>query len=74
MQELYMYDDEREIDQINDYQKQFTIARVGIDGVTKIVCYPEKGSLDFFPYLAIYKGDFLYQRVAAIGISVIYKS
>jgi hypothetical protein len=45
---------------------------VSEQGVTKIVCYAEKGGLDFTPYLAVYKGDVLFMRTHAIGKEIVY--
>jgi len=49
------------------------IATVGSDGVTKIVLYRENGQMDHVPWAAIYKGDFLWQRVDLAGMRIIYK-
>jgi hypothetical protein len=66
-----MFEDTREIAFFNNDPAQETIA-VGEQGVTKIVCYAEKGGLDFTPYLAVYKGDVLFMRTHAIGKEIVY--
>ena len=69
---MLMFDDEREISQINNDIAQTTI-RVGEEGVTKIEAYKEHGNGDFIPYLAIWRGDVLFMRTPAIGKDVFYK-
>jgi len=46
---------------------------VGIDGVTKIDLYHENGQMGYVPWLAIYKGDFLYARMDASHMRIVYK-
>jgi hypothetical protein len=68
-----MFDDTREIKLYNDDLVQQTVS-VGKQGITKIECYAEKGSLDFIPYLAVYKDDVLIMRTPAIGKEIVYKT
>ena len=67
-----MYDDERKIIQYNDNIAQQSIV-VGIDGITKIEVYKEHGSGDFIPYLAIWKGGYLYMRTPGTDKEIIYE-
>jgi hypothetical protein len=69
--EMLMYDDEREIKYYNNDIAQETVS-VGKDGVTKIEVYKEHGNGDFIPYLAVWKGNVLFMRTAAIGKEIVY--
>lgn len=69
---MLMYDDERVIKYYNNDISQETVS-VGKDGVTKIEVYKEHGNGDFIPYLAIWKGDVLFMRTAAIGKEIVYE-
>ena len=55
------------IESINNTSTQTTIAKIGQDGVTKISAYAESGEMSYVPWLAVYKGDFLWQRVDVEG-------
>lgn len=68
---MLMFDDEREIKYYNNDIAQETV-KVGKDGVTKIEVYKEHGNGDFIPYLAVWKGDVLFMRTAAIGKEIVY--
>lgn len=68
-----IFNDTREIHSIHDDAAAITWHIVGTNGVTKIEAYKEYGSLDFTPYLAIWKGDFLAERRPAIGLRINYK-
>lgn len=46
---------------------------VGWNGVTKIVAYDEYGLCSYTPWLAVYKGDYVWMRVAAQGWAIYYK-
>ena len=46
--------------------------RVGKDDVTRIVAYPEYGQFSMVPWLAVYKGDFLWQRIDISGKEIGY--
>lgn len=48
------------------------LMKVGMGGVTKIVAYGEPGHMANIPWLAIYKGDVLWQRVDAAGKEIGY--
>jgi hypothetical protein len=57
--------DSRIIDAIffgGDDEERF---KVGETGITKINAYDENGSMDFEPWFAVYKEDFLFARVRA---------
>ena len=69
---VLMFDDEREIILYNNDIAQETIS-VGRNGVTKIEVYKERGNGDFIPYLAVWKGEVLFMRTAAIGKEILYK-
>ena len=65
-----LLDDERPIDAIiSDY----VTFRVGEGGITRIEVYPEPGEMGCVNYAAVYKGDFLWQRVDLKGWRVIYQ-
>ena len=66
-------EDKREIKYISCDVAQFDIATVGRDGVTKIVAYDEGGQCGCVPWLAVYKGDFLWMRLSAANVRVTYK-
>jgi len=65
--------DKREILQLACDIAQVDIASVGRNGVTKIVAYEEPGQMAMIPYLAIYKGNFLVERIPAYQVRIIYK-
>lgn len=60
--------DNREIQTVWFSGEDSTYFKVGEHGVTKIKSYDEFGSGNYEPWLAIYKGDFLFARVRAQGI------
>jgi hypothetical protein len=66
-----MYEDEREIKLYNNDVAQETVC-VGKDRVTKIEAYKEHGSMDFIPYLAVWRGTALFMRTPAIGKEIVY--
>ena len=47
-------------------------ARVGSKGVTKIIAYDEAGEMAPVPWLAVYKGDKLWNRIAARHVRIEY--
>lgn len=67
-----MLQDDREISMINDDMGGRNVAVVGQRGVTRIVCYGEPSHYSARPYFAIYKGDFLSERIDAAGLTVYY--
>lgn len=69
-----IFNDSREIKSIHNDSACITLHIVGVLGVTKIEAYKEYGYLDFVPYLAIWKGDFLAERCPAIGLRITYDS
>jgi hypothetical protein len=75
MQDVYAADhvgSEVLLESIQCDHAQCTVAKVGQDGVTKIVLYNENGQMCYVPWAAIYKGDFLWQRVDLAGMRIIY--
>lgn len=69
---MLMFDDDREIESVHDDSAAITWHILGANGITKIQAYKEQGSLDFIPYLAIWKGDELVERRPAIGLRIMY--
>lgn len=67
-----MLEDPRQIDHVNNESAAFTVAAVGLNGVTKIVAYGENAEFCLVPWLAVYKGDEIAQRIAATGLSIYY--
>ena len=67
-----MFEDEREIEAINDHAAQVTHA-VGLKGITKIEVYRERGEMSNVPFLAIWKDGFLWMRTDARNKDVVYK-
>jgi hypothetical protein len=63
----------REIESVVNDNSKINYAIVGLNGVTKILAYKENGQMSWVPWAAIYKGDFLCQRVDLAGTRVIYK-
>jgi hypothetical protein len=49
------------------------IISVGNEGVTKIIAYEEPGIMSMVTYFAVYKGEFLWKRIDAIGWGIEYK-
>lgn len=43
-------------------------ARVGQDGITEIVCYPEFGEMAYVPWVALFRGEELWQRVKVTSV------
>ena len=66
-------EDTRKIESIHDDAAGITWHIVGGE-VTKIEAYGEPGEYCLIPYLAIWKGDFLYERRPALGLRINYKS
>lgn len=62
-------EDKRKIDSIS---KDYYIRIVGIGGITRIIPYEENGQMAKVTWFAIYKGDFLFERVDSTGMSVTY--
>lgn len=67
---LTAIEDDRPISAI---YKESWYSRVGVDGVTKIIPYEEHGQMSWVTWFAIYKGDFLYQRIDGCGLLIVYK-
>lgn len=69
---LSVMDDDREIDSLLIDGKGWQ--GVGSDGITKIVCYGERGEMSLVPWFAIYKGDGIVSRVnGKMAIEVNYR-
>ena len=64
-------DDKREISRI--VFPDLSVIGVGLNGITKISPYEENGQMACVTWLAIYKGEFLWQRVDSVGLSIQYK-
>lgn len=62
-----------EVVSIQNDSAGFTIATVGVKGVTSIELYRENGQIEYVPWAAIYKGDFLAERVDLAGLRIVYK-
>lgn len=65
-------EDTRPIKYLSDDENQFDIFCVGREGVTKIVPYHENGQMAPVVWFAIYKEDFLWQRIPAARLRVTY--
>jgi len=65
-----MLEDKREIKSL---AQDIWFVQVGEEGVTKIIAYGEPALYNNVPWFAIYKGNFLAQRVDAAGMVVAYK-
>ncbi len=65
-------EDERTIDQIHFYDSEESSFTVGAMGVTRIVAYPETAEYALVPWIAVYKGDYLFYRVAASRVEMSY--
>lgn len=68
-----MLEDEREIEYIESNTIEGWCIRVGRNAVTRIVPYREAGELNYVTWLAVYQGDFLWERVDSRGLTVRYK-
>ncbi len=64
-----MIEDKRKIRAI--YQEWSGIS-IGEKGVTEITVYQEPGQMGYVNWFAIYKGDFLWQRIDASDYTVEY--
>ena len=63
-----------EIASIHDDAKCVTIHIVGANGITKIEAYKEPWGESNTTYLAIIKGDYIFERIPAMGLRITYKS
>lgn len=68
-----MLQDKRKIISVQNDYAEVTMWAIGKNGVTKIECYPEPGEYCEIPYLAIYQGEFLYQRSPAARFRIVYE-
>ena len=76
MQEIYAKGEGEsipEIECVNCDTIAMTMCRVGTNGVTRIELYNENGQMSYVPWIAVYKGDFLWQRFDAAGMRIYYK-
>jgi hypothetical protein len=64
---------EIELSMIHCDRSQITVAQVGRNGVTRIILYKECGQTSWVPWAAIYRGDFLAERVDLAGMRICYK-
>jgi len=68
-----MFDDPREIEMVSNDDACINLYMLGQRGVTRIEVYKESGPMSYLPYIAIWKGDFLYERLPAIGLRITYR-
>lgn len=68
-----MIEDPRTIIGINDDEGGLNVASVGHKGVTKIECYGEPAEYCLIPYVRVWKGEHLWIRRKAIGLSIYYE-
>lgn len=68
-----MLKDNRQIVQVNDDRACVTHFILGVNGVTKLELYEERGLTDWIPYLAVFKGDEIAVRMPASGLTIFYK-
>lgn len=65
--------DERAIETVFlNHDTEYVYFKVGELGVTKIEAYGEPGPHCNLPWIAIYKGDHLWQRIDASGTRIVY--
>lgn len=65
-----MLNDDRPIAAV--WQGENPVARVGYNGVTRIVCYGEPSHYCDRPFVAVYEGDHLRSRHDVSGCDVFY--
>jgi len=68
-----IFDDTRKISAIHFDDVEGSSFTVGTFGITAIVAYRENGEMDNVPWLAIYKGDDIYQRLPANRVRIVYE-
>lgn len=68
-----MAEDTREIFAVNDDEGGVGVACVGYNFVTKIECYAEPGAFSEVAYIRIWKGEHLWMRRIAVGLSIVYR-
>ncbi len=67
-----IYDDRRPIKSIWFDQDRHILVGQGRPEVEAIVAYPEKGQADFTPWLAIYRGGQITDRIPAWKVRIRY--
>ena len=60
-----MINDDRDIYAIHFDNAQWSLYCNGKEGVTHIEVYEERGQMANVPFLAVYQGEFLWQRISA---------
>ena len=68
-----MLEDDRPITQIYWDDEEGSVLSVGDFGVTKIVAYGEPGEFCLVPWLAVYKGKEISQRIPSRLVRIVYE-